>query len=259
MPVTEQLRTIHISKSSAALFARCPLAYSYEKIERREPDLDTGSEAQLVGSAAHDAVAALLRAGHAALGIEQIEQTVRTVLDGYGIGRAARERAEAWAIEAADIATSRGGTLRWIEELKAMVRIPGVTVWGKLDVAVAGGSAAPLEIIDWTFGRTRAANADALRESLGAVIYRMIAGVHEPDLRPIAISEVHVPSGSVITVTLTDEEVTLGWERIKRTARTIREATASGTLPARPGTHCTFCQYRVSCQAVAAGSDAVPL
>src|SRR4051812_31663831 len=228
MPAVQQLRTIHVSKSSAALFERCPLAYAYEKVERRDPDVEGTSEAQLAGSAAHEAVAALLGAGHASLELEQMERVVSRVLDGYGLGRAARERVKAWALEAADIATSRGGALRWIEEMMTMVRIPGVTVWGKLDVAIAGGSAAPLEIIDWTFGRARVPDEDALRASLGTAIYRLIAGVHEPDLRPIAVTEVHVPSGSMITVTLSDEEVIAGWERVKRTGAAIRDAIEAG-------------------------------
>lgn len=259
MPAAQQLRTVHVSKSSAALFERCPLAYAYEKVERREADIEGSSEAQLVGSAAHEAVAALLRADHASLELERMEKIVGTVLDGYGLGRAARGRVEAWALEAADIATSRGGKLRWIEEMMTMVRIPGVTVWGKLDVAIAGGSTAPLEIIDWTFGRARVTDEGALRDSLGTAIYRLIAGVHETDLRPIAVTEVHVPSASIMTVTLTDEEVIVGWERLKRTAAAIRKAIDAGAFPARPGTHCSYCQYRVSCPAVAAGSDAVPL
>ena len=32
---TQAPRTLHLSKSSAALYERCPLAYSYEKVERR--------------------------------------------------------------------------------------------------------------------------------------------------------------------------------------------------------------------------------
>jgi hypothetical protein len=112
MLAAPQLGTVHISKSSAALFERCRLAYAYEKVERRGPDVGGGSKAQLVGSAAREAVAAFLRAGHASLELEQMEQAVGSVLDGYGLGRAARERVEPWALEAADIATSRGGALR---------------------------------------------------------------------------------------------------------------------------------------------------
>ena len=140
-----------------------------------------------------------------------------------------------------------------------MVRIPGVTVWGKFDVAVAGGKVAPLEVIDWTFGRRRAANEDELRGALGTIIYRLIAGAHDVELRPIAITEAHVPSGSILTVVLTDEDVLAGWDRVKRTAAEIQAAIAAAEFPARTGVHCSYCPYRASCPAVAAGSDAVPL
>ncbi|HXH07170.1 MAG TPA: PD-(D/E)XK nuclease family protein [Vicinamibacterales bacterium] len=140
-----------------------------------------------------------------------------------------------------------------------MVRIPRVTVWGKFDLAIVGGNVAPLEIIDWTFGRGRAANEAELRTALGTLIYRLIAGAHELELRPIAITEVHVPSNSVLTVTPTDEEVIGGWNRLKALAAEISASIDSGEFPARTGVHCSYCPYRASCPAVAAGSGVVPL
>lgn len=254
MPVTAQ-RTIHLSKSSISVWEQCALQYRFERIDRRDGEEQEPGRALLLGTAAHAATAAAIedpeRGGEAA----------ERVLEEYALGENDLDAAQCWATDAVRFAADRGGQPKWIEELLAMERIPGVTVWGKFDVAVAGGSVAPLEVIDWTFGRARVSGEEELAASWGARLYRLLAGTHEPDtrLRPIAITEVHVPTMSVVTVIPDDDYVRAAFQSVKDLAARIRAAIATGEFPPTTGAHCRFCAHRSACPAVAAGSDAVPL
>lgn len=254
MAVTSPSRTIHPSKSSIAVWESCPLRYRFDKIERRPGEQEEPGRAQLLGTAAHEAAAAAIvdPAGPAA---------AERVLGDYALDDNDLDAAQCWASDAARFAAARGGQPRWVEELLVMERIAGVAVWGKFDVAIQGGSAAPIEVIDWTFGRARVAGEEDLAASWAGRLYRLLAGTHEPDrrLRPIAITEVHVPTMAAVTMIPDDEYVRAAFQDVKDLAAEIRSAAATGEFPARTGSHCRFCPHRAACPAIASGSDAVPL
>ena len=252
-------RRINLSKSIIETWHRCRLAYRYERVDRLPPD-DEPSRALIMGGAAHEAVAALLKAGidpDSGGALERIEE----VTDGYALDDADADKVSGWAVTAARYALDRGGTLRWIESLLVMQRLREIPVWGKFDAAIVGGSVAPLEVIDWKFGRAHARTPEDLAASVGPHVYRLLAGHCEPDatLRPIAITEFHVPSGTEVTISPADDAVEQWWSELKDVAAEIRTAHAADTFPATPGIHCAWCSYRDRCPVAGAVSDQPPL
>jgi hypothetical protein len=151
------------------------------------------------------------------------------------------------ASNAVDLARARGGRLKWIEQLVSSDRVPGLRVWGRLDVLVDAGQVAPLEVIDWTFGRRRYMSAEDLATSSGTILYTLIAGGCTPRSRPIAVTDVHVPSLTQTTAVLTPDEVLDGVERIQARADEIRQAIATNAFPPNPGPHCDWCDFQSIC------------
>src|SRR5207249_11388850 len=133
-----------------------------------------------------------------------------------------------WVVTAAKWAYERGGQLQWIEQLIGVDRNPNFVLWGKTDAAIVGGDLVPIEVVDWTFGRQRFDRPEQFRQSLPARIHRLCAGHAAPDrsARPIAVTEMHVPSGTSMTVVHTDEDVRSAWGDMKRYAAEIAAARA---------------------------------
>lgn len=192
---------------------------------------------------------------------EEAEARIDAVLGEYALDAKEVGKIAGWVRDAVEAVAARGGHVRWIEELLAMGRLPAVTVWAKFDTAVVGGSVAPLEVIDFTFGSMRARDEAELAASIGAKLYRLVAGHAEPDssLRPIAITELHAPSGTEITVIPTDDDVRAAWAEAERIAEEIRTARERGEFPATPGFHCAWCSYREDCPIALRGSGEIPL
>lgn len=250
---------VHLSKSIWQTFDRCRLAYRFERVDRLGSD-DGGSPALLRGSAGHEVTAALIVAG-VDVGSEQSAEIIDKVMSNYALDADDVAQIEEWANDAVGLLRGRGGTARWVEELLAMDRIPDTTVWAKFDAAVVGGDVAPLEVVDWTFGSARVADEEQLAQSVGARVYRLVAGHAEPDqsLRPIAITEVHVPTMTTVTVIPTDDEVRAAYTSTKEKAAQIRSAITAQEFPASPGMHCAWCSWRTHCPASTIGSDQVPV
>jgi CRISPR/Cas system-associated exonuclease Cas4 (RecB family) len=78
---------------------------------------------------------------------------------------------------------------------------------------------------------------------------RLVAGHNDRSRRPIAITEVHVPSMTSLTVVPTDENVMEAWERVCDIATEIRTAIATGKFPAQPGPWCRYCGHVDICPA----------
>jgi hypothetical protein len=234
----------HLSKSTIGTFEDCRLRYKFDKIDKRTA-ITVATAASVRGQAGHAAVSAVLSApgGSAdnryalisrALGAFDISTDLRGTLAGY-------------AAEAEDFARNRGGHFRWIEEFKCMECHSGVlknvTLWAKPDLAILDGYIAPLEVIDWTFGKPRVESADELVGNLSTSMLRLVAGHNDRSRRPIAITEVHVPTMTSITVVPTDEDVMAAWERVCDIATEIRTAIATGEFPAQPGPWCRYCGH----------------
>jgi PD-(D/E)XK nuclease superfamily len=217
------------------------------------------SAAQLRGSAAHAAVAEILK-GALEPGSAASLAVIDRIVDGHGLAGGDGERVRGWVVDAASIALERGGTLRWVEELFSVERTDVFTLWAKFDVAIVGGALAPLEVIDFTFGAHRVTTPEELASSIGARAYRLAAGHVEPDrsIRPIAITELHGPSCSTITIIPDDAYVTDAWAQMKVVAAEIRSARELNEFPATPGRHCRWCGYRDRCPIVTA-DDVAPI
>ncbi len=249
---------IHLSKSILGTWGRCRLAYKYERVDRIASAVPP-SAAQLRGTAAHEAVAEVLKGGlepGSAASLAVIDR----IVDGHGLSGGDRERVRGWVVDAARMVVERGGKLRWIEELFSVERTDVFTLWAKFDVAVVGGALAPLEVIDFTFGKQRVTTPEELASSIGARAYRLAAGHVEPDrsIRPIAITELHAPSCSTITIVPDDAYVVAAWAELKVVAAEIRKARESDAFPATPGRHCGWCAYRDRCPIVNA-DDVAPI
>jgi hypothetical protein len=191
---------VPLSKSIIGRWRSCRLAYRFERIERL-PDVRPPSSAQLRGTAAHEATATILKRGIDPNSNQAVERIAR-VAGKHGLTDNDADPLSTWVHDAVAIVLARGGRLRWVEELVAVARTSAFTLWARFDVVVVAGRVAPLEVIDHTFGARRVRSEDELLASVGAHMYRLAAGHAEPDraVRPIAISESHAPSGSVISV-----------------------------------------------------------
>jgi len=249
---------VHLSKSIVATWERCRLAYRFERVDRITSSLRP-SAAQLRGTAAHAAVAEVLKR-RLEPGSASSVAVIDGVLDGHGLSGGDGERVRGWVVDVARVVVERGGALRWVEELFSVERTDAFTLWAKFDVAVVGGALAPLEVIDFTFGARRVTTSGELAASIGARAYRLAAGHVEPDrrIRPIAISELHGPSGSTITIIPNDQFVTDAWQEMKAIAAEIRTARETDEFPATPGRHCGWCGYRDRCPMVTA-DDIAPV
>jgi CRISPR/Cas system-associated exonuclease Cas4 (RecB family) len=256
-----RLTHVHFSKSAYGLFEMCPLKYSYTKVERREPDYDDDpSEALLIGNAGHEAIAALLNAGSDPATDPRSPEIAREVIVQFGLPVRKVDGLLDGVLEAAMLAYARRGRVDRVESLESMLRIPAATVWGKFDAVVVDGNEAPVEVIDWTFGRARAHRATDLLTDMGTMLYRLIAGdvYQDQAARPIAITQVAVmPTPTALTVKMTREDVEAAWLGVKAAIEAVRLAIDTGNFPPRPGNHCAYCPFRGSCAAAApgAGSD----
>jgi putative RecB family exonuclease len=249
---------VHLSKSIIGRWRDCRLAYRFERIDRFRP-AGSPTAAQVRGSAAHEAVAAVLREGVEPHG-HRAAVLVGEIAERHGLSDADVERVCGWVCWAAAQVLGRGGRLRWVEELVAVERTAAFTLWAKFDVVVAGGALAPLEVIDYTFGARRVRSPEELAQSVGARAYRLAAGHAEPDrkVRPVAVTEMHVPSGTAITIVPDDGFVREAWAQMHEVAREIRVARAAGDFAPTPGRHCGWCDYRDRCPVVGSSTDEAP-
>jgi len=260
MPVQVRAGAIHLSAAALSLFEHCPLAFQYRMLDRRPPDrgVDPATDA-IAASAIREAIGNALRGRH--LDPLAASKAIDEVLDTYGLAAEDRDAAEQLAAAAVYLVAARGGDVRWVEQLLLLERIPRVSIYAKLDLAIVGGRIAPLEVIRWTFAGSPVRSDAELGAAPATVVARLAVGVNEPSplLRPIAITEVDLVATTARTVVLSDREVRAAYQRVKDAAAVICEARERGGFPARPGAHCLSCPWRVSCPAVAADSDAVPL
>jgi hypothetical protein len=252
------LAPVHLSKSIVGRWRTCRLAYRFERVDRL-PASVSPSEGQVRGVAAHEAAALLLK-GRIDPGSGEASSVIDRVVEKHCLTGADGGRLRDWVMDAVGVVLDRGGALRWIEELFSVERTSEFTLWAKFDVAIVGGATAPLEVLDLTFGRPRVADADELAETIGARAYRLAAGHAEPDrtIRPIAVTELHAPSRSTITIVPDDNFVREAWTEMKVLASEIRIARESDDFPATPGLHCRWCAYRDCCPVVTSAIDEPP-
>ncbi|HEY9857461.1 MAG TPA: PD-(D/E)XK nuclease family protein [Stenomitos sp.] len=243
-----QEASVLLSEESLALFERCPLAYYYEHVEHRSLNPDAAHRVEME-VAAHEAAAAVLRAGMAP-DSPQVRTMIEEIMARHELTVEETQTMLLRVIWAVRYALSRKGGFRWIGEEHLLERIPGATVRANFDVAVIGGKVAPIEIIHWVFGGQRLETSDELKYSVGAAINRLVASALEPDtgMRPIAVTEVHVPSGTAVTAVPDDPQLIGAYLWIEDQAQMIHECEEKHAFTGRPGSQCAACEYAGNCQ-----------
>lgn len=238
-----------LSEETLALFDRCPLAYYYDQVEHRTLNPEAAHRVEME-AAAHEATAAVLKSDLAPNSPE-VRPMIEAIMLKHGLTAEESQTMTLRVVWAVYYARSRKGTFRWVGETHVLERIPGANVRADFDVAVENGKVAPLEIIHWVFGDHRIESSEELKFSLGAAINRLVASALEPDtnLRPIAVTEVHVPSGTAVTAVPEDPQVVGAYLWIEDQAHQIHECEEHKAFPGRPGAQCTACAYASACQA----------
>lgn len=243
-----QEASVLLSEESLALFERCPLAYYYDQVEHRSlnPDAAHRVEMEVAG---HEAAAAALKSGMAP-DSPQVREMIEQVMARHALTPEEAKTMTLRVIWAVRYAWARKGTFRWLGEEHVLERIPGATVQAHFDVAVVNGKVAPIEIIHWVFGGRRRETSDELKYSVGASINRLVASALEPDtnLRPIAVTEVHVPSGTAVTAVPDDPQLVGAYLWIEDQAHLIHEYGERHAFPGKPGHQCATCEYGNVCQ-----------
>lgn len=244
-----QQASVLLSEESLALFDRCPLAYYYDQVEHRALNPDAAHRVEME-VAAHEAAAEVLKAGLMA-NAPEVRPMIEAIMAKHGLTPEETQTMTLRVIWAVQYARSRRGTFRWVGETHVLERIPGANVKANFDVVVEKGKVAPLEIIHWVFGGPRTESSEELKYSVGAAINRLVASALEPDtgLRPIAVTEVHVPSGTAVTAVPDDPQVAGAYLWIEDQAHQIHECEDRKSFPGRPGAQCSECAYASACQA----------
>lgn len=244
-----QEASVLLSEESLALFERCPLAYYYDQVEHSTLNPDAAHRAEME-TAAHEAAALVLKSGLAP-DSPQVRTMIEEVMARHELTLEETRTMTLRVVWAARYAWSRKGSFRWVGEEHVLERIPGASVRANFDVAVINGKVAPIEIIHWVFGGERLETSEELKYSVGAAINRLVASALEPDtgLRPIAVTEVHVPSGTAVTAVPDDPQLIGAYLWIEDQAHLIHECEEKHAYPGRPGSQCTSCEYASVCQA----------
>lgn len=244
-----QEASVLLSEESLALFARCPLAYYYDQVEHRALNPEAAHRAEME-TAAHEATAEVLKAGLVP-DSPQVRPLIEQIMARYELTPEETQTMTLRVIWAVRYAWSRKGIFRWVGETHVLDRIPGATVRAHFDVAVVNGKLAPIEIIQWVFGGEWKVTSEDLKYSVGASISRLAASALEPDtgMRPIAVTEVHVPSGLAVTAVPDDPQIIGAYLWIEDQAHLIHECGEKKAFPGRPGAQCSSCDFDVACQA----------
>lgn len=236
-------RGLHLSKTTIRTFGACPQAYLWEKVERRPGSLPL-SLALARGTIVHAAVEVALkhvndpdweaRAEEVLSQVRELEDEVPVLLSWVRAGR--------------DYVLGQGGQITYVEDFASLDRgaSAGFFLHARLDTVVEGGVLGGIEIIDFKTG-TQCPTPPGVRFDGEAGIHRLILGGVSP-IRPIHTTQLHLPSGMPVTVTLTDEEVLQAWNDVIEARDAVRDALARDDFPARPGMHCVSCRYRESCR-----------
>lgn len=244
-----QEASVLLSEESLSLFDRCPLAYYYDQVEHRALNPEAAHRSEME-TAAHEATAEVLKSGLVP-DSPQVRQVIEQIMARHELTREETQTMTLRVIWAVRYAWSRKGLFRWVGETHVLDRIPGASVRAHFDVAVVNGKVAPIEIIQWVFGGERKQNSEGLKYSVGAAINRLVASALEPDtgLRPIAVTEVHVPSGMAVTAVPDDPQIIGAYLWIEDQAHQIHACEDKKAFPGRPGAQCASCAFGADCQA----------
>lgn len=239
--VTE--KGVAMSKSSVGEYLSCPARWAFRAVERQAPG--PLSDGLRLGRACHQVIADLLLGAP----VGDREAQVARALDAQGVSGHLLPSAVDWVLWAHDLVRQRSGRIVAVEHSVKTTALPGVSLAGRFDLVLAGGSAGDLELLDWGFGRhPRFVKAEQMICDLGTTIYRTLLAVAMPD-RPaqVVISDVHVPGRQVVSVELDRDEVRRAWVEIQAVRDGMRAVATTGVVGAKPGRQCSWCPFQRRC------------
>ena len=238
-------RGVPMSRSSVGEWNLCPARWAFQTVERQARG--PVSDELRLGRACHLVVATLLVARPAG----DPQTYVALALSGQRVPDHLLPSAVDWVLWADALVRQRGGSVDLVEQ-SIRTGISGIQLSGRLDLVISGGSAAPLELVDWTFGRNpRFAGVETMALDLGTSIYRTLLAVAMPE-RPehVLVSDVHVPGRQVLSVELDRDEVHRAWREIQEVRDGMRAVAETGVVEANPGRHCEWCPFQRRCPQV---------
>jgi hypothetical protein len=246
-------RGVPLSKSSVGEYLACPARWAFRTVERQAAG--PVSDELRLGRACHQVIAAVLLAGPDIAS----DESVARALDAQGVSPHLLPSAVDWVLWAQQMVAQRGGRIVSVEKSVRTGTVPGVSLSGRFDLVLADGSAGPLELLDWSFGRhPKFVQPEQMVDDLGTTIYRTLLAVAMPD-RPeqVLISDVHVPGRQVLTVELDRDEVRRAWSNLQAIRDGMRSVAITGIVGARPGPQCAWCPFERRCPQAQVHSEEV--
>gem|GEM_PF-2426123 len=248
---------LHLSATTLTTYTRCPYAYALEKVAKVPAYLKSISPEMHTGTALHAVLQSMVKEPELTPEKAQVKLEQSFNWNNYQDPQQAQaqfaiaqQRLQGW------LETPYGWGAGEVISVEKMLRSPeveGLILWGKPDmVRVAEDNV--LEVVDHKSGRY----VPSLKEqkaSWQAIVYRLLVEIRWPDFSDYRISFSYLATQSVLPIVYTPSEVESMWQRILQIAERIGKARASVTLdialdeafPARPGSHCRYCNTRMAC------------
>jgi CRISPR/Cas system-associated exonuclease Cas4 (RecB family) len=254
----------HTSASQLVAYARCPRAYAYKYVERREPEVRAPGLA--LGSAVHTAVAWWFEERAAerdpevehALGVFRADLAAATALDSMRWGTTTPAALEEEGERLVRHFVEEMGQLPVVEtevrfdfllvDPDTGEQLPRALV-GFFDAELANGNFVELKTAKRSYSPVD------LRAGLQFAAYRTAAQHFGVDVELIALVRNKRPR--IQQVTLPHDRDVSRW--FLRSAAAIERAILAGHFPPAPGQACASCDYRGAClglEAEAADADA---
>lgn len=210
-----------ISRTAIEQFHRCPQQYRFQRIDKLPAPMS--GRFMAITETLSLALTALAPA-----------EAAPRILARYGDFTREEVASILWALK---LIHNRGGEIVWINRILTTTK-GEVELAAKLDAAIIGGSQAPLELFRWATGS---------RFTSQAAWLRIAASSLDTDLRPIAITELHLSNQRAVTSSPQATDVASTWLQVKRASRQIA---MEQNWQANPGSHCSWCPYQDQCPAV---------
>jgi len=231
---------VPLSKTAVGEFSACPARWSFKTVEHQSTG--PAGPGLLLGRACHQVVADVINSDRDA----GTEARVSAALENEGVAPHMLPSAIDWVLWAVELTRQRHGCVVAVEQMVRSGPVAGVTLSGRFDLVISDGSLAPLELLDWGFGRHPKFNrAEEMVADVGTSIYRTLLAVSQPSLPDrVVITDVHVPGRQALSVELTKEEVLRAWQDIQGVRDGIRALAELGHVEARPGRQCEWCSFQ---------------
>lgn len=241
---------VRISKSAITTFRMCRLRWMYQYVVKRPHDRPEPESAALArGVAGHQAIASIItleRAGGASdeeasvLIDHAMRQHDVRVMDRVALAQAVRSSVTLTHDRAAEAIAIERMMRRPLNGSQSLLT-------GRVDL-VLRRDPQTIEVIDWTFGRSRVATADDLRASAAWALYAQIAW-HELRPKRMVLTEVSLlPSPFVVSIEVAERgDLAEGTESLGQVRREMEQAVRDGDVTPTAGLHCGHCPYGPAC------------